>query len=161
MGSEIKGETLSLRLCETSRAPMKEVNGITLITGEGIEGDRHRCPTEKLKYSSTASVYSTPKRQVLLMDIETLNSFDLQPGQIRENITIMGIKFSEIHDGDKFYFDSGVILEITGDCDPCAFIEDIRKGLRAEIDGKRGLLAYVENGGQINIGDRVGVVLKD
>ena len=33
---------VGLRLCVGSRDPMKIVDDATVITGEGIEGDRHR-----------------------------------------------------------------------------------------------------------------------
>ena len=48
-----------------------------------------------------------------------------------------------------------VVLEITGGCDPCQFIDDIRDGMRAEMEGKRGMLAYVTDGGTIKKGDPI------
>lgn len=47
------------------------------------------------------------------------------------------------------------VLEITGDCEPCAFIEGIRDGLRAQMEGKRGMLAFMEKGGAVKVGDAV------
>ena len=58
-----------------------------------------------MKYSSTASVSSIPKRQILLMDLETLEEFDLFAGQIRENVTVEGLEFSEFHEGDEYTVD--------------------------------------------------------
>jgi MOSC domain-containing protein YiiM len=34
-------------------------------------------------------------------------------------------------------------------------MDDLRAGLRAEIDGKRGMLARVVEGGEIAVGDAV------
>ena len=90
------GTVVSLRICEKSRAPMKEVDDANFITYEGIEGDRHRKSAEQIQYSSVASVSSVPKRQVLLMDLETLKEFDLFSGQVRENVTVEGLDFSKI-----------------------------------------------------------------
>ena len=50
-----------------------------------------------------------------------------------------------------------VILEVTGDCEPCARMDEIRPGLKDDLDGKRGLLAFVEKGGTVAVGAEVGV----
>ena len=144
------GSIISMRLCVGSRDPMKEVNEATFITGQGMEGDRH------LRSDGRRS-----NRQVLIMDSETLSHFDLLPGQVRENVTVEGLDFSSISAGDKVSLGGDVILEITGDCEPCARMDELRPGLRNEIDGKRGLLAFVEKGGVVSVGAEVGVnVLK-
>ena len=77
--------------------------------------------------------------------------------KIADNDCCEGLDFSEIHEGDMVKFESGVILEITGICDPCAFIDGIRPGLRNAIDGRRGLLAFVQNGGSVKVGSTISV----
>ena len=146
----MSGSIISMRLCVGSRDPMKEVNDANFITGQGMEGDRH------LRSDGRRS-----NRQVLIMDSETLSHFDLLPGQVRENVTVTGLDFSSISAGDKVSLGGDVILEITGDCEPCARMDELRPGLKDEIDGKRGLLAFVEKGGVVSVGAEVGVnVLK-
>ena len=142
----MSGSIISMRLCVGSRDPMKEVNDANFITGQGMEGDRH------LRSDGRRS-----NRQVLIMDSETLSHFDLLPGQVRENVTVAGLDFSSISAGDKVSLGGDVILEITGDCEPCARMDELRPGLKDEIDGKRGLLAFVEKGGVVAVGAEVGV----
>ena len=142
----MSGSIISMRLCVGSRDPMKEVNDANFITGQGMEGDRH------LRSDGRRS-----NRQVLIMDSETLSHFDLLPGQVRENVTVAGLDFSSISAGDKVSLGGDVILEITGDCEPCARMHELRPGLKDEIDGKRGLLAFVEKGGLVSVGAEVGV----
>ena len=142
----MSGSIISMRLCVGSRDPMKEVNEANFITGQGMEGDRH------LRSDGRRS-----NRQVLIMDSETLNHFDLSPGQVRENVTVEGLDFSSISAGDKVSLGGDVILEVTGDCEPCARMDELRPGLKDEIDGKRGLLAFVEEGGVVSVGAEVGV----
>ena len=142
----MSGSIISMRLCVGSRDPMKEVNGANFLTGQGMEGDRH------LRSDGRRS-----NRQVLIMDSETLSHFDLLPGQVRENVTVAGLDFSSISAGDKVSLGGDVILEITGDCEPCARMDELRPGLKDEIDGKRGLLAFVEKGGVVSVGAEVGV----
>ena len=43
-------------------------------------------------------------------------------------------------------------------CDPCHKMDQLRDGLRAEIDGKRGMLAHVVEGGEIALGDPIELV---
>ncbi len=137
---------VSLRLCLGSREPMKEVAQANFITGQGMQGDRH------LRSDGLRA-----KRQVLIMDVETLNHFGLEPGQVRENVTLEGLDLSTISAGDRVSLGADVVLEITGDCEPCARMDEIRPGLKEEIDGKRGVLAFVEKGGVVSIGSEVEV----
>jgi hypothetical protein len=55
------------------RLPMEEIEEIRALENFGLEGCAH---------ARTES-----PRQILLMDSETLESMDLQPGVIRENVT--------------------------------------------------------------------------
>ena len=52
----------------------------------------------------------------------------------------------------------GAEFEITMVCDPCSRMEEIRPGLQAEIDGRRGMLARVVRSGEVASGDSVELV---
>ena len=45
-------------------------------------------------------------------------------------------------------------LEVTLDCAPCDYLDDIKAGLQDDIEGKRGTLCRVLDGGVITVGDR-------
>jgi MOSC domain-containing protein YiiM len=47
------------------------------------------------------------------------------------------------------------VFEITMVCDPCHRMDELRQGLRAELEGKRGMLARVVGSGEIAVGDPV------
>ena len=89
------------------------------------------------------------------MDRETLKSFNLADGEIRENITVSRLNLSELQTGARLSLGSKVILEITGECEPCSRMDEIKPGLQTLLDGKRGMLAFVESGGEIKIGDEI------
>ena len=146
MSQSNEGSVVSMRLNVGSRKPMKEVDSARVITGQGIEGDRH------LKEDGARS-----RRQILLMDRETLGDFSLDDGIIRENITVVGMDFASLEAGDRVSIGEDVVLEITGECEPCARMDEIRSGLQHELDGRRGMLAYAENGGLISVGDVISV----
>jgi len=52
-----------------------------------------------------------------------------------------------------------VLLEITQECDPCSRMEEIEPGLKAALtpDWRGGALARVIEGGEIAVGDAIGV----
>ena len=144
MTTNQEGRILSLHLCVGHFESMKDTDSVEALTGFGIEGDRHASEHPARR-----------RRQVLLMDKETLDHFGLEQGQIRENITTAGIDLASLPRGQRLSLGDEVVLEITGECEPCAFIEGIRDGLRAEMEGRRGMLAYVTNGGSLRVGDAV------
>jgi MOSC domain-containing protein YiiM len=47
------------------------------------------------------------------------------------------------------------VFEITMVCDPCHRMDELREGLRAELDGKRGMLAKIVESGEVAVGDPV------
>lgn len=119
--------------------PTVPVAEAALESGKGIIGDLS---------------FGTKKRQVLVIDQETLDEFGLAPGQVRENVTVSSFPTSGLATGTLFRMGQ-VQLEVTGDCAPCQFIEDIRPGLREAIEQRRGVLCVVVEGGHLKVGDAV------
>ena len=101
--------------------------------------------------------YGRRKRQVLLIEAETLRDFGLKPGDVRENIVISGLPLAGTEPGTRLQAGS-VELEVTKDCAPCEYMNSVRAGLQQEIEGRRGTLCRVINGGFINVGDPVELV---
>ena len=97
------------------------------------------------------------KRQVLLVDIETLNEFGLLPGMIRENITTAGLNMLELRPGQRLCVGEAV-LEVTLPCEPCSRMDEIRMGLQKELENRRGLLCRVIEGGRISRGDAIEIL---
>ena len=119
---------------------MQQKESLRAIADLGLEGDQHA------KRGST--------RKVLFMDEETLTAFGLSAGRVRENITTRGIELKTLAPGTRLRVGSAV-FEITKSCTPCEFINDLRPGLRAEMEGQRGMLARVIEGGELRVGDPV------
>jgi len=112
------------------------------IAGGGLEGCAHANP---------------PKREVLFVSKEHLDSVDVEPGAIRENITVEGDDVEKWPIGQRVRV-GGAEFEITMVCDPCHRMDELRDGLRAELQGKRGMLARVVESGEIAVGDEVTLV---
>jgi MOSC domain-containing protein YiiM len=115
---------------------------IRALAGQGLEGCAHANP---------------PRREVLFASQEHLDSVGVAPGAIRENITVAGVDVQQWPVGQQVRV-GGALLEITMVCDPCQRMDDLRDGLRAELDGRRGMLAHVVEGGEIAVGDSVELV---
>ena len=147
MTSSQRPKIVSLQLCVGHREPMETPESVNVIAGLGIEGDRHATDEGVRK-----------ARQVLLMDEETLEAFGLAHGEVRENITTSGIDLAATPAGATLALGDGVVLKTTGPCAPCARMDEIRPGLRLELDGKRGILASVVRGGTIRVGDAISVL---
>ncbi|MBM3945170.1 MAG: MOSC domain-containing protein [SAR202 cluster bacterium] len=141
------GHVVSLHICTGYQQPMRTVDEAAFTGGAGIEGDRH---ASKERLNS--------KRQVLLMDAETLDSFKLEPGDVRENVTTRGIDLQALRKEDRVTLGDGTVLEITGPCTPCYRLDEVREGLREALEGRRGMLARVLSGGTVKTGDSVRVL---
>ena len=120
--------------------PMEELFEARAVDDTGIEGCAHARPGRK--------------RQVLLVDHETLEAMNLQPGIIRENITTDGLNVNSLQIGQQLRIGEAR-LEVSAVCTPCDQMEAIRPGLRKELWGRRGMLCRVLDGGVIRRGDSI------
>jgi MOSC domain-containing protein YiiM len=123
------------------RFPMEEIEEARMITNVGPEGCAHARP-------------GGGPRQVLLVDRETLEAMELQPGIVRENITTDGIDVNSLVHNQLLRIGE-VRLEVSEICHPCDQLERIRPGLRREMRGRRGMLCRVLEGGMIRRGDAI------
>jgi len=57
--------------------------------------------------------------------------------------------------GQRVKVGDEAVFEITMVCDPCHRMDELRDGLRAELDGKRGMLAKIVESGEVAVGDPV------
>ena len=112
------------------------------IAGRGLEGCAHANP---------------PKREVLFVSKEHLDSVNVEPGAIRENITVDGDDVEKWPIGQRVRAGEAE-FEITMVCDPCHRMDELRDGLRAELQGRRGMLARVTQSGEIALGDEITLV---
>lgn len=115
---------------------------VLAIESQGFEGCAHANP---------------PRREVLLASKEHLDAVGVEPGAIRENVTVDGADVHSWPVGQRVKVGEA-LLEITMVCDPCQRMDDLRAGLRGEIDGKRGMLAHIVEGGEIALGDAVELI---
>jgi MOSC domain-containing protein YiiM len=112
----------------------------TAVAGHGLEGDAHARPGSK--------------RQVLLVSADHLRAVAVEPGTIKENLTVEGADVQAWRVGQRVAV-GGAVFEVTMECDPCELMDAIRPGLRAELEGRRGMLARVLETGPVSVGDEL------
>ena len=133
-------EILHLYQCLAHSEPMHEFAEVYAVENKGFQDCIHG--------------RSGSARQVLLMDLETLEAFGIAPGRVRENMTTRGITLETLPLGQRLRAGEA-LLEVTRPCEPCHQIDEIRQGLQEEIRGRRGLLCRVVQSGRIRRGDRI------
>ena len=134
-----QGNVTALHIARVKGTPSDPVQSAKALSGQGLEGDR--------------SCRADNTRQVLVMDQETLDKFNLGAGVVKENITTRGLNLIDAKAGQVMFIGDEVTLEFVGECIACEKMNNIRPGLLEDIQGRRGMLAMVINGGDIKVGD--------
>jgi MOSC domain-containing protein YiiM len=124
-----------------SRAPLVPASSATATPGQGLDGDRSR----------------RPRRAVLLVEQEVLDRFELPAGAVREQVTVRGLALGDLPAGGRLRIGT-VVLEAGKACDPCERMNEIRPGLRAELQGRRGRFFSVTEAGGFAVGDAITVL---
>lgn len=122
------------------RFPIRESVEVWAIEEKGFEGCIHG--------------RAGSKRQIILMDAETLERLKVPPGAVKENITTRGLDLGAIRPGDQLQV-GAAILDVSATCHPCSRMEEIRQGLLEELRGRRGILCRVVRAGRIRRGDAI------
>ena len=120
------------------RASMERLERAAVVE-DGIDGCAHRRPN---------------KRSILFVAAEDLDAVGVEPGTIKENFTVRGADVMRWPVGQRIAVGEAE-FEIAMVCDPCHLMEEIRPGLQAELEGRRGMLAAVVKTGTVAVGDGV------
>ena len=138
MNSQIAsgGLVTNLFLKPAHGEPMQSVEVVHAVAEKGLRGDLS---------------FGRRSRQVLLVDNKQISSLELEPGDLRENITTDGLAIDSLPPGTLLK-SGDVILKIVDVCTPCNKLEGIRPGLMEAAEGVRGMLAVVEKSGTLSVG---------
>jgi MOSC domain-containing protein YiiM len=157
----------------THRFTKPTCDSIRLRIGLGVEGDAHYGATVQHR-SRVARDPSQPNlRQVHLIHAELFlelraAGFDIEPGQIGENVTTQGLDLLALPAGTRLRFSDDAEVELTGLRNPCVQLDRFRPGLMAAVldrDAagglirKAGVMAIVLADGTVRQGDPIRVVL--
>lgn len=129
----MNGRVISLQVRTEKHAMPTPVAEVVGRVDGGIEDDVHA-------HRST--------RAVLVVDRATLEALDLNPGDLREEITIEGLPDVTNLPVDSELRIGGVTLRVSGPCEPCAHIGELLgvsdpDEFRRSLLGRRGALCMV------------------
>jgi MOSC domain-containing protein YiiM len=140
---------VSLQLHVAHGQPMRAVPEAAVRIGGGIEGDSHA---------------HRAKRAVTIVDRSTHDAVGVQPGDLREQITVEGLpSLGALGEGTMLRIGS-VTLRVNGACDPCTHIGEMNgiadpDEFRSILEGRRGLVCNVVSAdGPVRVGDEVSVM---
>lgn len=150
----------------------KQTTGmVTLIANHGVAGDAHAGVTVKHR-SRVASDPTQPNlRQVHLIHGELFDElreqgFDVQPGDLGENVCTRGVELLALSAGTRLRLGSDAVIELTGLRNPCTQLDAFAPGLMraltprdaaGNIVRKCGVMAVVLCGGEVRVGDKIAV----
>lgn len=169
----IMGNVMAVGKCEKHEFSKSTTESITLIQGEGVEGDAHRGVTVKHRSRVAVDPTQANLRQVHLIHFELIEElrekgFKVSPATMGENITTRGIDLLSLPRGTKLKIGSEAVIEVTGLRNPCVQLDHYQKGLLKAVLGrdaegnlirKTGVMGIVEAGGIINLEDLIEVLL--
>lgn len=149
------------------------VNEIVLLPALGVQGDAHSGVTVQHRSRVAADPTQPNLRQVHLIYAELFtevgrHGYDLEPGQLGENVTTVGIDLLSLPRGTLLHIGVQAVLEITGLRNPCQQINTFRPGLLEEVltrssagglIRKAGVMSVVLRGGLVRPGDPIVVQL--
>lgn len=135
---------VQIQVSAAKREPMVTLEEAAFRSGHGIEGDRH-----------AGKGGASADRQVLMMDAETLAELGIDSAVTRENVTTRGLDLTALTPGQRLKLGGSAVIEVTGDCDPCANMDTVRPGLRAGLEGRRGVLGKIITDGAVRPGDAI------
>ena len=142
----MSGKLLAIATHPVTRADLVETDSIEIKIGSGCDGDFRG----KLR-----------DRSVTILAKENWELACQEVGQEipwtarRANLLVEGLQLSETTGSQISIGD--VVLEVTGECDPCRRMDEIVDGLKAALqpDWRGGVCCRVLRSGDIAVGDQV------
>jgi MOSC domain-containing protein YiiM len=122
-----------------------------------MEAHERRQAIEDFGLDGCAHARPGGRRQVLFASVEHLQAVEVEPGAIRENLTVEGDDVEQWPVGQRVAI-GGAEFEVSMVCDPCERMEQLRPGLREQLQGRRGMLARVVKSGNVAVGDEVRLI---
>ena len=164
-------KVISLSKDVNHRFSKVKFESLLFLQNLGIEGDAH-CG-ESVKHRSRVKVDPTQPnlRQVHLIHSELLSElrskgFSVDAGAMGENVLTQGIDLLSLPKNTLLKLGGTVVLRVTGLRNPCGQLDNFQKGLtkavlakdsEGNVIPKAGVMAVVEKGGTVILGDLIEV----
>ena len=145
------GRLLGIARHERPRGPMETLDHSDVTVEQGVRGD-FRGSLKPGRNKRQVTVMAAEDWRDTLHDLGTSVPWE----QRRVNLLVEGLTLEETT-GARIVFDSGLVLEVTGECDPCTRMEEIAPGLKAALlpFWRGGVTTRVIESGPIRVGEQV------
>jgi MOSC domain-containing protein YiiM len=135
---------------------MESLDAVGVSSAEGLHADFR---------GGLASTKKGRRRQVSLVEAEGLGAAladahaPFEWWNCRRNLLVAGLRLPRSA-GTKVGIGASLVLEITGECEPCERMDALKPGLRAAMmpDWRGGFTARVLEDGEIAVGDAVTIL---
>ena len=147
----------------------RSVARIELVRGHGVRDDAHFGITVQHRSRIAKDPTQPNLRQVHLLHAELLDELSarglhVEPGQMGENITTLGVHLLGLSVGSLIRIGTTAVVRVTGLRNPCGQIEAFTPGLLEMVleraaDGtlrrRAGIMGVVEEDGWVQAGDSI------
>ena len=149
------GSVVALFTTDRMSAPMKKMEELNALAGQGIEGDRYFLGT------GTYSKSPQPGRQITLIKSEVLDwlkdkfEITVKPEECRRNVLTRGIEINDLI-GTEFFV-GPVRLRAHRITQPCLYLENLldQPGLYKALWDNGGISCEILSDGVIKEGDTI------
>jgi MOSC domain-containing protein YiiM len=162
------GKVISVNCDNVHRFSKPPRLSIRLVEGYGVDGDAHAGRFVKHRYQAKQMAEVPNNRQVHLIQSELFDEmkelgFDINPGELGENITTCDINLLALPLGTLLHLGDCAVVELTGLRTPCGHIDRFQKGLKRAmivktpggVTFRAGVLGVVRSGGDLSPNDPV------
>ncbi|HEY7623751.1 MAG TPA: MOSC domain-containing protein [Candidatus Limnocylindria bacterium] len=146
----MSAKVVSLQLHERHGQRPRAVASATATAGGGLVGDSHAQKT---------------RRAVVVVDRDVLDALGLGFGDLREQITVVGLpEVSTLPSGTTLRI-GGITLRVNGECEPCTHIGELNgrpdpAAFQKLLEHRRGAACtVVAAAGPLRVGDAVEVLV--
>ena len=148
----MSGRLIGIARRDRTRAAMEVVDQGEISPGEGVRGDFRGA----LKPGCNRREVTVMAREDWVEALELVGRPELEWWNRRANLLLEGIVLPQTA-GARIQFAGGVVLEVTGETNPCFRMDEIVDGLQAALTPmwRGGVTTRVVTGGPIAIGDQV------
>jgi MOSC domain-containing protein YiiM len=152
----VEGKLAGIARHDRPKGPMQTVGRVAVTAAEGVHGDYR---------GALAATKPSRKRQVSLIEAECVYAAMAEAGasldwsDCRRNLLLRGIRLPRAA-GTRVQVGGSLVLEVTGECDPCDRMDALHPGLRAALtpDWRGGFCSRVIEDGEIAVGDAVRIL---
>jgi MOSC domain-containing protein YiiM len=131
---------------------MEVLDRAAVTVTEGVHGDYRGAFKPGGRNRRQVTVMAAEAWQDALHDLGIAIAWE----QRRANLLVEGLALEQTT-GARILFASGLVLEVTGECDPCSRMETVAPGLKAALTPhwRGGVTTRVIEGGPLVLGDDV------